>query len=67
MSQRYRASLLFTITLQEFVVLISSTLKGWKAKSILELPSGFEPGIPGTEIQCPNHKDIARLNANKSL
>ena len=55
MSQRYRASLLFTTTPQEFVALISSTLKGWKAKSILELPSGFEPGIPGTEIQCPNH------------
>ena len=52
---------------QEFVVLILSTLIEWKAGSVIEPPSGFEPETPGTEIECPDHKAIATLNANKSL
>ena len=31
---------------QKFLVLIWSTLEGWKAESTLELPSGFEHGTP---------------------
>ena len=40
---------------QKFVVLILSTLEGWKAESTLEPPSGFEHGSPGLGIQCLNH------------
>ena len=36
-------------------VLISLTSEGWKAESILEPPSGFEPGSPGIGIQLPIH------------
>ena len=31
---------------QEFLVLISLTLEGWKAESTLEPPNGFEPWTP---------------------
>ena len=31
---------------QKFLVLILSTLEGWKAESTLEPPSGFEHGTP---------------------
>ena len=48
-------SLLFTTKLQKFLVLILSTLEGWKADSTLELPSGFEYGTPGLGIQRLNH------------
>ena len=34
------------ISSQKFLVLIWSTLEGWKAESTLELPSGFEHGTP---------------------
>ena len=37
------------------LVLILLTLKGWKAESTLEPPSGFEHGTPGLEIQHLNH------------
>ena len=40
---------------QTFLVLILLTSEGWKAKSTLELPSGFEPGTPGLGIQHLNH------------
>ena len=40
---------------QELLVLIWSTLEGWKAKSILEPSSGFEPETPGLGIQTPAH------------
>ena len=35
---------------QKFLV-----LKGWKAESTLEPPSGFEHGTPGLGIQRLNH------------
>ena len=60
-------SLLFTTSPQEFAVLILSTLEGWNTESILEPPSGFEPETSGTKIQCPDHKAIVTLSANKSL
>ena len=40
---------------QKFLVLILSTLEGWKAELTLEPPSGFEHGTPGLGIQCFNH------------
>ena len=40
---------------QKFLVLILSTLEGWKAESNLEPPSGFEHGTPGFGIQHLNH------------
>lgn len=39
-------------------VLIWSTSKEWKTKSTSELPSGFEPKIPGMGIQHPKQKSI---------
>ena len=36
---------------QKLLVLILSTLEGWKAESILEPPGGFEHGTPGLGIQ----------------
>ena len=44
-----------TFSCQEFLVLNWSTLEGWKAESTLEPPSGFDPGTPGSGIQCLNH------------
>ena len=44
---------------QKFMVLILSTSEGWKAKSTLETPSGFEHGTPGLRIQHLNHLAIA--------
>ena len=41
--------------LQGFLVLIWSTLEGWKAVLTLEPPSGLEPDTPGLEIQHLNH------------
>ena len=35
---------------QKFLVLILSTLDGWKAESILEPPNGFKHGTPELEI-----------------
>ena len=46
---------------QNFLVLILSTLEGWKAELTLELPSGFEHGTPGLDIQRLNHYAIAEL------
>ena len=40
---------------QKFLVLILSTLEGWKAVSTLEPPSGFEHKTPGSGIQSLNH------------
>ena len=40
---------------QKFLVLIVSTLGGWKAESTLELFSGFEHGTPGLAILRLNH------------
>ena len=36
---------------QKFLVVILSTLEGWKAESTLEPPAGFEHGAPGLGIQ----------------
>ena len=44
---------------QKFLVLILSTLEGWKAELTLEPPSGFEHGTPGLGIQHLNHLAIA--------
>ena len=43
---------------QKFLVLILSTLDGWKAESTLEPPSGFEHGTPGLGIHRRNHLAI---------
>ena len=43
---------------QIFLVLIWSTSERWKTKSTLELPSGFEHGTPGLEVQRLNHYAI---------
>ena len=48
-------SLLSQLFPQEYLVLISSTLEGWKAKSTLELYSGFDPDSLRFGIQCLNH------------
>ena len=40
---------------QKFLILILSTLEGWKAGSTLERPSGFEHGATGLETQRLNH------------
>ena len=40
---------------QKFLVLILSTLEGWKADSTLEPSSGFDHGNPGLGIQRLNH------------
>ena len=42
-------------TSQKVLVLVWSILEGWKAESILEPPSGFEPWTPGLGTQHPNH------------
>ena len=39
---------------QKFLVLTLSTLEGWKAKSTMEPPSGFEHGTLGLGIQHLN-------------
>ena len=44
---------------QKFLVLILSTLEGWKAESTLEPPSGFEHETSELGIQHPNHYAIA--------
>ena len=44
-----------TLSYQKPLVLISSTLEGWKAKSTLEPPSGFEYRTLGLGIQHLNH------------
>ena len=38
-------------SLQEYLVLTSSSLEGWKAASTLKSPGGFEPATPRLEIQ----------------
>ena len=48
-------SLLSQLCPQEYLVHISSTSEGWKAKSTLELYIGFDPGSLRFEIQCLNH------------
>ena len=40
---------------QEYLVLISATLKEWKAESTLKPPSDFEPGTHRLVIQHFNH------------
>ena len=40
------------LSFQIFLVLILSTSEGWKVEWTLELPSRFEHGTPGLEIQC---------------
>ena len=41
---------------QKFLVLIWSTLEGWKAESTLEPPSGSQHGTPGLRIKRLKHK-----------
>ena len=40
------------LSFQEFLLLIWSTSKGWKAGSTFKPPSGIEPGTPALGIQC---------------
>ena len=49
------AAYLLPFSSQKFLVLILSTLEGWKAESTLEPPSGFEHKTPGLGIQHLNH------------
>ena len=44
-----------TISSQKFLILILSTLEGWKAESTLEPPNGFDHETPGLGIQHLNH------------
>ena len=44
-------SLFFPLSLQEFLVLIWSTLEWWIVELSLEPPGGFEHGTPGLENQ----------------
>ena len=60
-------SLRFTTSSQKFLVLILSTLEGWKAESILEPPSRFEHETSGLGIQRLNHLAIAPLQLINSL
>ena len=50
---------------QIFLVLILSTLEGWKAESTLEPPSGFDHGSPGLGIQHLNHCKYTSIIYNK--
>ena len=43
-------SLLLPLSSQKFLMLILSTLEGWKAELTLEPPGGFELGSPGLGI-----------------
>ena len=43
------------LILQEYLVLISSILEGWKVESTLEPLSEFESGIPGLGILHLKH------------
>ena len=43
------------LRLQDVLVLIWSTLEGWKAESALEPPVGFGAETLGLGIQRPNH------------
>ena len=40
---------------QKSLVLILSTMEGWKAELTLKPPNSFEHGIPGLKIQPLNH------------
>ena len=44
---------------QKFLVLILSTLEGWKAESTLEPPGGFEHGTFGLGILHLNHRSTS--------
>ena len=46
---------------QKVLVLISSTLVGWKTELIFEWLSGFEYGTPGLGIQHLNHYAITDM------
>ena len=43
------------LTSQKFLMLILSTMEGWKTALTLEPPTGFEHGIFEFRIQRPNH------------
>ena len=43
------------LSVQEYLILISSTLEGWKAESTLKPPSAFEPETPRLGIQNLNY------------
>ena len=47
------------VSSQKCLVLILSTLEGWRAELTLEPPSGCEHGTPGLGIQRLNHEAIA--------
>ena len=48
-------SLRFTTKFPDILVFILPTSEGWKVKSTLEPPSGFEQESPGMRIQHLNH------------
>ena len=54
-SQFEEAVYFLLLSSHKFLVLILSTLEGWKAESTSEPPSGLEHGTPELEIQCLNH------------
>ena len=50
LQSHYQEAVYFlTLSSQIFLVLIWSTLEGWKAESTLEPPKGFEHDNPGLE------------------
>ena len=56
------AAYFLSLSFQRFLVLIWSTLEGWKAELSLKPPSGFEHRTPGLGIQHPNPAGIQHLN-----
>ena len=65
----------FMTPFQKFLVLILSTLEGWKGESNLEPPGGFEHGTPGLEHWTPElqksrylkNKTVFFLQTNKKI
>ena len=56
------AAYFLSLSFQRFLVLIWSTLEGWKAELSLKPPSGFEYRTTGLGIQHPNPAGIQHLN-----
>ena len=56
----------FMTPFQKFLVLILSTLEGWKGESNLEPPGGFEHGTPGLEHWTPELQK-SRYLKNKTV
>ena len=60
LQSHYEEVVYFLLSSKIFLELIWLTSKGWEATLTLELPSGFEHGTRGLEIQHLNHKAIGK-------